>query len=190
MRPGFTLHSSSGGRILERSDLRRAILRNYPATIAFFRARLAGRRTENVEDLAQDTMVAALGALSDPGSVEIQDPASYVLGIARRKLADLIRDDYRRPTVPLLVRSDETIKAMILAASAEHRLVEREDVVRLAAAMQDLHPQDRQVLRLRYIDGLGNAEVAARVGLSPDETSRVRYRALEKLRKLLGKGRP
>lgn len=174
---------------MDRSELRRSILRNYPAILAFFRARLAGGRTDHAEDLAQDTMVAALTALSDPGTDEIQDPAPYVLGIARRKLADLIRDGYRRPTVPLLVRSDETIKSVILKASAEHRLVEREQVARLATAMRDLDSRDRLVLRLRYDEGLGNADVAARVGLSPDETSRVKYRALEKLRKILGDGR-
>ena len=91
--------------------------------------------------------------------------------------------------MPLLVRSDETIQAMILAASAEHRLVEQEQVAELALAMQTLRPRDRQILQLLYLEGLGNAAVAARVGLSPDETSRVKYRALERLRKILGDGR-
>jgi RNA polymerase sigma factor (sigma-70 family) len=140
-----------------------------------------------VEDLAQETMLAALAALNQSAE-ELQDLPSYVLGIARRKLADLIRNGYRRPTVPLIVRSDETVQAAILKVTAEHRLVEEERVSRLTDAMALLTSQERRVIALRYGDGLTNADVAARVGLPPDESSRVKYRALERLRKLLEKG--
>ena len=174
---------------MDRSELRKAILGNYPAILAFFRARLTGERADHAEDLAQETMIAAFNAFADGAPVDIHDPASYVLGIARRKLAHLIRDGYRRPTVSLIVRSDEKINAVVLKASAELQMVEREQIARLAEAMESLSQRDRRVLLLLYNEGLGNSEVAARIGQTPDNTSRIKYRALEKLRRLLGDDR-
>lgn len=66
-------------------------------------------------------------------------------------------------------------------AAARH---EAEDRVREALAGMD--PLDREVLALRHIEELGNAEAAAVLGISKDAASKRHVRALKRLREVLG----
>jgi RNA polymerase sigma-70 factor, ECF subfamily len=49
-----------------------------------------------------------------------------------------------------------------------------------------LKPVDREVLVLRYLEGLSNAEAAAVLGLAENTAGMRHLRALERLRALLG----
>jgi RNA polymerase sigma-70 factor (ECF subfamily) len=79
--------------------------------------------------------------------------------------------------------------AQRLIASAtspsRHRLrAELRDRVR--AALSCLNPHDREMLVLRYLEGLSNAEAAAVLGLAENTAGMRHLRALERLRALLG----
>ena len=57
----------------------------------------------------------------------------------------------------------------------------------LGAALRRLHPRERQVVHLRFVEDLSQAQIAARIGLSQVHVSRTLRRALHRLRdELLG----
>ncbi len=53
----------------------------------------------------------------------------------------------------------------------------------LSGALDGLHPRERTILRLRFVEGLTQTEIAARVGLSQMYVSRLLRSTLERLRK-------
>ncbi|MEZ6016613.1 MAG: sigma-70 family RNA polymerase sigma factor [Planctomycetota bacterium] len=60
-----------------------------------------------------------------------------------------------------------------------------EQEARLAAALDDLRPIDREVLAMRHFEGLSNAEVATALGLEPATASKRYLRALTRLQELV-----
>ena len=53
-------------------------------------------------------------------------------------------------------------------------------------ALESLKPSDREVLELRYLEGLSNFEAAAVLGVGESAVGMRHIRALERLRHLLG----
>ena len=64
----------------------------------------------------------------------------------------------------------------------ETRALEGADRAALIAALARLPEEQRQVLRLRLMEGLPAAEVAARMGRNADSIRQIQHRALIKLR--------
>jgi RNA polymerase sigma factor (sigma-70 family) len=115
------------------------------------------------------------------GGEPIRDDAAYLLGIARKKLADEIQHARLRDTVPLAEALDPAGDAEAIAVRGivlrGHAFDEA-----LAAALARLTPVETRMLYLRYVDRLTNAEASGRLGLSPPRGSRIRNRAVDKLR--------
>ena len=71
------------------------------------------------------------------------------------------------------------------ATSPSRHLVREELRERVRTALGCLKPNDREVLVLRYLEGLSNAEAAAVMGLAESTAGMRHLRALERLRALL-----
>jgi RNA polymerase sigma-70 factor (ECF subfamily) len=69
--------------------------------------------------------------------------------------------------------------------SPSQAAMRRELEDRLRAALKAMEPLDREVLVLRHFEELGNAEVAALLGISKDAASKRHVRALLRLRDIL-----
>ena len=69
----------------------------------------------------------------------------------------------------------ETGHAADPAAAAQDRLA-------LSDALRSLHPREREVVRLRFVEDLSQAQIAARTGLSQVHVSRTLRGALGRLR--------
>ncbi|HEX3911627.1 MAG TPA: SigB/SigF/SigG family RNA polymerase sigma factor [Solirubrobacteraceae bacterium] len=54
----------------------------------------------------------------------------------------------------------------------------------VATALEQLSPEQRELLRLRYVEDLTQTQIAARIGISQMQVSRLLRRCLEKLRAL------
>ena len=65
------------------------------------------------------------------------------------------------------------------------RLVHEELRARVRAAIEELAPQDREVLVLRFLEQLNIAETAAALGLTESAVKSRQFRAIERLGKLL-----
>lgn len=144
---------------------------------AFVRAvaHAALRGDDAVDDVVQETWLAALGARPrDPSRLR-----AWLAGIARRQAANRRRREARRS-------SRERRAARPDAAPSPHQLVERADVGRaLVAAVLAMEEPYRGAVLLRYHEGLSPREVAKLLDV-PLETARTRIRrGLARLRRRL-----
>ncbi len=135
----------------------------------------AGASPAQAEDLMQDAMLAVWrkAALFDPAKASA---ATWIFTIARNLRIDLLRRD-RRPTVDIgaldLADPSDGAEATVDAAR-------RADRVRRAVAA--LPPEQAEVIRLSYFDGLPHPEIAARLNI-PLGTVKSRLRlAFKKVR--------
>jgi RNA polymerase sigma-B factor len=64
----------------------------------------------------------------------------------------------------------------------EHRYEVSEDRAVLAPGFKVLDPRERQILHLRFFEGLTQSQIAQQVGISQMHVSRLIRRALEKIR--------
>jgi RNA polymerase sigma-B factor len=60
-----------------------------------------------------------------------------------------------------------------------------EDRITIDAALKRIPPRDRRVLRMRFVDDRTQADIAAHIGVSQMQVSRILRRALERLRLVL-----
>lgn len=155
--------------------------RRYAHTVLGYVAVRLGAGPE-AEDVTAEVFAALLGRLDAcPHPAEDgaeHDPArAWILGVARRKVADALRKKTRRreeslPTT-LLVAPGEAPEAQTLAAEAARQL---------RAILETLPADQREALLLKYVDGLGMAEIGAVMGRSPRAANQLLYRAREAVR--------
>jgi RNA polymerase sigma-70 factor (ECF subfamily) len=138
---------------------------------------------QEAEDVTEEVY---FGALHSAGGLRAGDEAGFLAWlyqIARYKLADRLRQQYRRPTVPLdptldVPDDDPTPEEAALGADAR-------DAVR--AAMAELTPEQQEVITMKFILEYDNAKAASIMGKSPGAINQLQHRALAQLRKILTK---
>jgi RNA polymerase sigma-70 factor (ECF subfamily) len=62
----------------------------------------------------------------------------------------------------------------------------REREARLQEALEQMTPQDREILTLRHFEQLSNADAAEELGISPAASNQRYYRALARLGEIVG----
>jgi RNA polymerase sigma-70 factor, ECF subfamily len=130
---------------------------------------LAGRLARSVheaEDLVQETMLSAVGALGDLREPELA--GAWLLRILRRKWYDVLRRKSRERTSP--GNAGEPV-----APPPEPN----DD--RLRRAMAALPPEERRLLELRYFESRNSTEIAAILGKSPGSVRSSLFYALRRL---------
>jgi len=143
-------------------------LAHYGAIFRLARASLG----EGAEDIASETFVRAWVALPryrDTGAPFV----SWLYGIARHIVVDEVRRRVR-------VQPHEDI----VTGTFEHP---SEDRLTLAAALDDLPDEQRQILELKFFLGLTNDEVGAALGKTPGAVNTQQWRALQALRKVMSR---
>lgn len=127
-------------------------------------ARFFGKRLDSPADAADLTQDAFSQWLRwrERGSVE--QPRAFLFHIAR----NLLRDHWRRQQVRGHSESLEESAVTLEDPSADplERLEQQQRLQRLARALDDLPPRRREALILHKFDGLSQAEVARRMGIS------------------------
>ncbi len=134
-------------------------------------------RPDLANDLAQDAMIALLIELRRGG---LRDPAAlpaFAAGIAR----NVVRSEHRSA-------SRHDVRALdidVAQPSDEGEQVRRLDVAR---ALDRLSVADQQVLRLILVEGCKPADLATRLGISPDAARTRKLRAQRRLAEVFGHG--
>lgn len=105
------------------------------------------------------------------------DPKLWLLGIARRKLAD-----FRRRQRPWWTFRDDDAPMGDAMADMVAEANRRE----IVAALRGLTKPEREALLLQVLEELTVAEVAAVMGRTPQATNSLLQRARARLRRLLG----
>lgn len=121
-------------------------------------ARLGQR--EEAEDLAIEVVQAL------PSPCFRRDLRVYMLGMARRKIADR-----RRGARPTLVVREADAATRFDAAADEAAVV--------ACTMSGLSAEHREALALKYVIGLSSAEIGQMLGKRPDAVDSLLQRARE-----------
>ena len=102
---------------------------------------------------------------------------AWLFGIARNAALDELR---RRSRNTELVNEPEDVAAAGAHEEAAEAALRRTTV---SAALATLSARERELIALKYFAGLGNAEIAAVIGVSESNAGTKLHRAMEKLRK-------
>jgi len=140
-----------------------------PRLAVFFRAR--SPLLEIAEELTQETLLASLLALRAGKLRDCDAVGSFVLGIARRQLAEAFRSKARHPVCSAAELEDVHSGP---APAQELTLTVRNE-------FYNLGEMDQRILWLILVEGHRPAEVAAQVGLSEDAVRQRKSRALRRL---------
>jgi RNA polymerase sigma-70 factor (ECF subfamily) len=154
---------------------------------------LAGKA--DASDVVQETLLKAhQNFLSFRGSSE-REFAAWLRQILAQNVAQLVRhfrsagrDAERERSIEDLVSRSSNVFAGIAAASgtSPSMAAERRDTgVVLAAAMEELSDDQREIIFLRHVEELSWAEIAVRMNRSQDSARMLWARALKKLRPLI-----
>ncbi len=144
--------------------------------------RMCGRRSV-AEDIVQEAFLSLWrsSVRYDRGRGSVR---SWVLGVVHNRAIDAFRRDAVRITRTV---GDESIAERMPAPDRTDAEVERRDEARqVRTALQDLPPDQRQVIELAYFSGFSHSQIAEMLKL-PAGTVKGRMRlGLTKLRMALG----
>ncbi len=125
------------------------------------------------EDLTSEVFLRFLRARVAP-----ENPAAYLYRIAHNLIVDHVRHN------PQLLSLDESI---VYSGGEPQKMAEVEvERLRLRRAILRLTPDQQQVIVLKYLEGLENADIAAVLDKPEGAVKSLQHRALRNLRSLLG----
>ena len=135
------------------------------------------RDRDAAEDAVQDVFVKVMRSDTVPDAFR-----PWIYRITRNHCLNVLRAKGRRKDDAHLATHVEVWRS---AAGALTRFAEEERSHEVAQALADLTPEQQEVLRLRYADGLTRTEVAEVLDV-PESTVKSRlFAALQRLRKRL-----
>lgn len=156
-----------------------ALFRRYAGPIKAYLIK-AGSRPEQAEEAMQETMLTIWHKAGsfDPSKA---GPAAWIYAIARNKRIDLLR----RQPLPAPDAADPNFVPDD-SPTAEMRLNAAQRDARVRQAVAKLSSEQREVIRLAYVENLSQTEIAARLRL-PLGTVKSRFRlAFGRVRAMLG----
>jgi len=150
--------------------------RHQPAIYRYIFYRVGDAAT--AEDLTSEVFVRLVERI-DRFTYRGRPLLAWLYTIAR----NLVADHHRRAGRPSPLPLDERLTAS--AADPEEALARRLTQQRLIAAIAYLTEDQRQVLLLRFVEGLDNETVARMLGKSVGAVKALQHRALAALRRIL-----
>ena len=157
-------------------DAVRAVYKDYGKLVYAVAFKVLGDRSL-AEEATQETFVRAWrGAGSYDPSREL---GPWLATIARRTAIDVHRRSARRAHSPL---DEETPGLVELPPSVERAY----DVWEVRRAVEQLAPEDAELVRLQHLEGLTQSEVAQRLALPLGTVKSRSFRAHRRLAGLLG----
>lgn len=95
---------------------------------------------------------------------------------------------YRAASIDATESEDDPLAARL--GSSDTRFDSVDDRLVLGPALQTLPAREQSILRMRFVDGLTQSEIAAEVGVSQMHVSRLLTSSLEKLRERIAQNAP
>jgi RNA polymerase sigma-70 factor (ECF subfamily) len=141
-----------------------------------------GREHADLEDVVQETLIAAANSIGGLRAERDGSMPKWLLTIARHKVADQYRHSLSRPQpapdgdLAAFPSGDQDVPEIVAQRDRDRRLRE---------AMQELTPEQEEVLVLRFVLGFDGARVAAITGRTPGAVKSLQHRGLASLEKLL-----
>jgi RNA polymerase sigma-70 factor, ECF subfamily len=154
-----------------------------PTIVQYCRARIGSGTlgTQSAEDIAQDTLVAVVGAL---GRWQPEKRVmAFIYAIAGNKVVDAYRSAGRDRSVP----TDNVPDVPDFDHGPEQAVLRGGMVAELRELLEQLPEQHREILVLRVALGLSAVETAETIGSTPGAVRVTQHRALAKLRELVAR---
>ncbi|HET9444103.1 MAG TPA: sigma-70 family RNA polymerase sigma factor [Acidimicrobiales bacterium] len=126
--------------------------------------------------VAAERLVNGLGRA--PTTAEVADAT----GLSLERAGEALRARLGYRAVPLEAGADDASPAGCRLAATDEDLALVEDRLVLAELLARLAEQERQIIRLRFVEELSQDEIAARLGSTQVRISRQLARTLDKLR--------
>lgn len=133
----------------------------------------------DAEDVLSDSCVALIRVLEKLRAMNDSERRKYIAVTVRNTAFNQWRKKQRETS--LFQAYDEEVAGQTGAVpSSEHKILLREELRLVRAALETLTPKEKDLLRMKYGEKKNNAEIAALLGLSvssiPQYVSRVRAR--------------
>ena len=141
-----------------------------------------GSNNTDVEDVVQETFIGALGSISRLRGDDEAALMSWLMSIARFKVAAHLRARYNRPTDSL---DDDTRPEVGDSADVEGVVIQSTQDQLLRDAIHGLTPEQEEVVTLRFLMGYEIEQVAGIVGRTEGAVKALQHRALATLRRRL-----
>ncbi|MBN8674340.1 MAG: RNA polymerase sigma-70 factor [Chitinophagales bacterium] len=147
------------------------LFREYFPSLAYFANRIVSNPA-TAEDLVQDCFVQ-LWQRRDRLS-HVKAIKSYLYTSVRNKCLKFLEQQKRQATFNEPDKADPGIEDVVIAAETARELYQ---------FIETLSPALQQVIRLYYLEGKSNREIAQQLQIEPDTVTRQRLRAIMALRK-------
>jgi len=182
-------HDDAFGRIFE-------AFRRHLMLVAHRELPQALRGKVGASDLVQETAVDAQRAFSGFRGSTAEECFAWLRAILCNNVVDAVRyyeTSQKRAVGRELSLATETgrrqgVMVELPRGRPDGSAIRREDADMLAEVMTRLSDDHREVLRLRYWQGLSFPEIGERLGRSPDAVRKLWYRAVERLQEEMHEG--
>jgi RNA polymerase sigma-70 factor (ECF subfamily) len=151
----------------------------FPQVYRYVAAKVRG--SPDAEDITEEVFLGALQTISSLRATDETGFLAWLFQIARFKIADHLRRQYRRPTEPL----DPDLDFVDPSPSPEDEAIRGNDRLAVRDALAELTPEQQEVIVMKFAMGYDNARVASVLGKSPGAINQLQHRALGAMRRLL-----
>ncbi len=139
------------------------------------------RVASEAEDIAEEVFVGALQSVASLRATDESGFLAWLFQIARNKMADHLRRQYRRPSEPL----DPEVEISDPSPTPEEEALRSDEARSLREALSELTSEQREVIILKFALGYDNARAAAILGKSSGAINQLQHRALLALGRIL-----
>jgi RNA polymerase sigma-70 factor, ECF subfamily len=153
----------------------------FPQVYRYVAARVPSR--SEAEDVTEEVFVGALQSVAGLRASDEAGFLAWLYQIARYKLADRLRQQYRRPTEPL----DPALEVADQNPTPEEEALRADARSAVRSALAELTPEQQEVITMKFMLEYDNAKAASIMGKSTGAINQLQHRALAQLRKILTK---
>ncbi len=146
------------------------------------------RDADHAEDLTNDTFIRLIEKISVIRTLESCKLAAYIVYTARSVAINFIKHlDVQKKHTYYGKDMDLAERIPELANILDERIIHQEEITELRNAILELPVQQKDVLYLKYILDLNDAEIAGILGIAPDSVRQYLTRARRNAKELLDK---
>lgn len=141
----------------------------------------------DADDIVSEICVALINKISIVRTFSPLVLRSYVATTAKNTAIDYIRKS-KRYSKRFTSADDEILSQVMVDNSIEKQIVLFEEVEQVLDALQRLSDRDRDVLRMKFFQGMSDSEIAASIQISEVSVRKVVERSRKHLKKWIYQG--
>lgn len=143
------------------------------------------RVSRSVRDLAYKAIAARERMANEKGREPTNEELASELGVRKREVEEALEAISEPVSLfdPVYHDGADAVFVMDQISDEKNTDAAWTDSIALSEAMKKLSDRERRILKLRFFDGRTQTEVAAEVGISQAQVSRLEKSAIDEMRK-------